>query len=335
MLKIGIIGSGFGLYGLLPAFNAVKSCRVTCICGKKTERLLNYCRSIKLENIYTDWRQMLEQENLDALAIAVTPNAQYEIAKAAIKKNLNIFAEKPFTANYRQAKELLKLAQKKRIVHTIDYTFPEIEEWQKVKQLIDKKTYGKLRHISVNWNFLSYDIRKGISGWKTDVREGGGALSFYFSHSLYYLEHYAGEVVNLRSLLSYSPESKNGGEVGVNLLLKFKNGATGDAAIRCNDKHLYRHQLIFICEKATVVLESKQGVFENFTINIYNGKEQKQLFVKKSKVSARNEDERVRVEKKFAARFVNGCINKKSVKPTFAEGLRVQKLTEEIRKQAI
>ena len=96
MLKVGIIGSGFGLYGLLPAFNYIKDCQVICICGKQTDRLLRYCEDINLKNIYSDWKEMLENEELDAVALAVTPNAQYEIAKVAIEKKINIFAEKPF-----------------------------------------------------------------------------------------------------------------------------------------------------------------------------------------------------------------------------------------------
>jgi len=335
MLKIGIIGSGFGLYGLLPAFNSIKNCQVTCICGEKTDRLVKYCQSINLKNIYSDWRIMLENENLDAIALAVPPSVQYEIAKVAIKKKINIFAEKPLAANYNQAKELLFLARKKRITHTVDFIFPEIEEWQKVKQIIDKKTYGKLKHISVNWNFLSYNIKNKISSWKTNVKEGGGALSFYFSHALYYLEYYVGEVLNVKSLFSYSKESKNGGEVGVDVLIKFKNGVTSDAHICSNDKGLNRHQLIFRFEKATIILENRNNVTKNFTISAYVGKMAKKITVKKNDITRKGEDERVRIVRKIGTRFINACISKNSTHPSFKEGLRVQELINKIRQSKI
>ena len=38
----------------------------------------------------------------------------------------------------------------------------------------------------MNWNFFSYDLKHKIDSWKTNVNEGGGALSFYFSHVLYH-----------------------------------------------------------------------------------------------------------------------------------------------------
>jgi predicted dehydrogenase len=113
MLKVGIVGSGFGLYGQLPAFNSIKNCQVVSICGKSTPRLLNYCQSIGLKKIYSNWKLMLENEQLDAIAVAVTPDAQYKIVKAAINKGLHIFAEKPLAENFKHAKELTLLAQKK------------------------------------------------------------------------------------------------------------------------------------------------------------------------------------------------------------------------------
>lgn len=331
MIKVGIIGSGFGLYGLLPAFNSTLKCEVVSICGKKTKRLVRYCQSIGLTNIYTNWQTMLDEEKLDALVLAVTPNAQYKIAKVAIEKGLHIFAEKPLAATYRDAKELLRLATKKKITHTIDFIFPEIEEWKKVKQLLDNKTLGKLKYIQLNWDFLSYNIKNRIASWKTNVVEGGGALSFYFSHSLYYLEYYVGQITAIKSFLSYSKESTNGGDVGVDLLLKFKNDINGYAHLRCDASGLNRHQLIFHLEKGTIFLETENSITENFIITIYTDAKIDKLYLPKDRSRTGDEDERVRVVKRLAARFVNSCIQGRSMIPSFKDGVRVQGLIEKIR----
>ena len=132
MVNVGIVGSGFGLYGLLPAFNATVGCKVISICSSKTQRLLEYYQNIGLKKIYSDWQVMLANEKLDAIALAVPPNMQYQIAKVAIGRGLHIFAEKPLAVTYKQAKELLDLAEKNKIKHSVDFLFPEIEEWKKV-----------------------------------------------------------------------------------------------------------------------------------------------------------------------------------------------------------
>lgn len=331
MLKIGIIGSGFGLYGLAPAFSSIENCRVVAICGKKSERLISYCRSIGLKNIYTDWQEMLDNEELDAIAIAVPPSVQYAIAKKAIGMRLNIFAEKPLALNYKQANELFVLAKKKKITHGIDFIFPEIDQWKKTKNLLDNKTFGKLEHVSVNWDFESYDIKNKISSWKTNTKEGGGALSFYFSHALYYLEYFAGEILDIKSVFSYSKKSTNGGETGVDLILKFKTGTNGYAHISCDSKGINRHRLLFQCEKGTIILESNKGVTDNFTINTYNQNGKENVFISENKISKEDEDERVKIVRKLAERFINACLFHTQMTPSFRDGLRVQELIEKIK----
>ncbi|MBU2612467.1 MAG: Gfo/Idh/MocA family oxidoreductase [Nanoarchaeota archaeon] len=334
MLKIGIIGSGFGLVGLVPAFNSIKGCRVVAICANKSEQLDISCNKMGSKNIYTDWQLLLENEDLNAVALAVTPRAQYQIAKVAISKGLHVFAEKPLTVNVAQARELLSLSEKNKITHGIDFIFPEIAEWKKVKELIDREIFGKLKHVSVNWDWLSGDIKYGRSSWKTNVSEGGGVLSFYFSHGLYYLEHLVGKITDVKSLFTYSPKSINGGEVGMELLLKFKNGVTGQAHVSCVSNGLIKHQLIFQCEEGVITLENKNSVVDNFIVKIYNQVGEKQVKVNKDK-NNKNEDERVKIVKKLATRFVKACISNQQMIPSFKEGLRVQELIEKIRKEII
>ena len=62
-----------------------KDANVVSICGKNSERMLNYCKKLSL-NRYTDWRKMLQKEKPDAVAIAVIPSHQYEIAKTCLGK---------------------------------------------------------------------------------------------------------------------------------------------------------------------------------------------------------------------------------------------------------
>jgi len=110
--KVTIVGSGFGMYGLLPSFSGIKGCNVVSICGKNSERMQSYCKKLSL-NRYTDWREMLQKEKPDAVAIAVIPRHQYEIAKYALENGIAVFAEKPLTTSFHTSSELNKLAKKK------------------------------------------------------------------------------------------------------------------------------------------------------------------------------------------------------------------------------
>jgi predicted dehydrogenase len=279
--------------------------------------------------MYTDWRLLLENEDLDAIAIAVVPSAQYDIATAALNKGLHVFAEKPLAANLREAKALLALARKKKITHGMDFIWPEIAEWKKAKELIDDEAFGKLQHISVNWDWLSGNIKNKQTSWKTSLAEGGGALSFYFSHGLQYLEHFAGRITHVKSVLSYTALSAEG-EAGADILFRFKSGATGYAHVSSNSPGRIKHQLVFQCESGVIVLENENAVVDDFVIKTYSQDGTKKLFVKKER-SKKNEDERVKMVKILAERFVRACIARRQTTPSFREGLRVQELIEQIR----
>ena len=331
MKRIGIIGSGFGMYGLLPSFSSLPDCQVVAFCGKKTDRVMKECEKYHVSKIYSDWKKMLDIEELDVVAIAVIPQNQYEICLVAIKKGINIFAEKPLAATLFQAKELLKFAEAKKIIHSIDFIFPEISAWEDLKKMLKTQQLGKISKITLDWDFLSYDIRNKLRTWKTDASLGGGALSFYFSHCLYYLEWLFGSMSIKKSSFEYAKESLNKTETQVNLEVEFENGAIGLLHIQCNNKLLNEHKLVVYGEKKNIVLINSSNIFDDFILTEYKvfeaGKKYKVSEVSKDK----SDDDRIQLIKKIAKRFIKCCDERKQMVPSFRDGLRVQELIEEIR----
>ena len=313
VVRVGIIGMGFGKIGLKSAFESVPGCTVVGICSGR------------------DWSAFLKRDDLDAIAIAVPPDVQYTIAKTALEKGLHVFAEKPLAANLKQAHELLALAKRKKSVHAIDFMFPEIAAWQSVKKMLDKKTFGRLRHVSTNWDWLSGEIKYGRATWRSEVQKGGGALSFYFSHGLHYLEHFAGPITTIAAQFSYAGKSTNGGETGVNMTLQFKSGATGTTHVSSNATDRTAHRLVFECERGVIVLENKNAIVDGFTITTYTDTEERTIKVAKD-AGKKGEDERVKAVRKLAARFVRAIQTRKQMQPSFEDGVRVEELIEQARK---
>jgi predicted dehydrogenase len=240
-----------------------------------------------------------------------------------------VFAEKPLAANIREARELLSMSRKKRIVHGIDFMFPEIAEWKKVKQILDSKKLGALKHVSVRWSWLSGDIKYNRTSWKTDRAVGGGMLSFYFSHGLNYLEHFVGSIIDADYVSTHLSKRQGGTESGFDMLLRFQNGVRGNVHLSRNSPGRVEHQLIFECEKGILTLENKNAVVDNFLVTIHSQVGMNHISVKKDK-GRDGEDERVKIVRKLAKRFVDACIQRKQMQPSFEEGLRVEELIEQI-----
>ena len=326
--KVAIVGSGFGMYGLLPAFSRIKECKVVSICGKNSEMLSNYCKKLGL-NRYTDWREMLQKEKPDAVAIAVIPSHQYEIAIYALENGMAVFAEKPLTTSFDTSLELNKLAKKKRLPNMLDFLFPEIPEWHAAKKAIENGLIGEILKVNVDWTFLSYDLMNHIKSWKTDVKQGGGALSFYFSHVFYYLEYFLGRIKNIECNFSSSEKSLNKGETGTDMTISFENGCVGNAHMDISNTDQQKHKVEFHAEGKTMILQNFNSNFvDNFELilNTSKGIEKIKPDMLLDSSYDESEDPRVKVIKPIAERFINWCNTGNTAKPDFEDGLRVQEL---------
>ncbi len=317
MIRLAIIGSNFGKIGLFPAFSSLKDCEVIGVFPGH------------------EWLDVLNNKSIDAVAIAVPPQKQYNIAKEALTRGLHVFAEKPLSANLAQGKVLAKLAKKNKVTTCIDFEFPEIAEWRKVKEILDTKKFGKLKKISVNWVWLANSIKNNQYSWKNSIREGGGVLSFYFSHGLYYLEHFAGPIRNLQTKFVYSKDRPNEAEIAIHMNIQFKNSVIGDVYVSCADRDLIEHKIVFECEKGTIILSAQNSVVDNFTVHTQlHGKKGKLIKIKKDKQIG-TEDQRVKIVRILAQKFIKACKNKQQMRPSFANGLRVQELISLARKNKI
>ena len=326
--KVAIVGSGFGMYGLLPAFSRIKECKVVSICGKNSEMISNYCKKLGL-NRYTDWRKMLQKEKPDAVAIAVIPSHQYEITRYALENGMAVFAEKPLTTSFDTSLELNKLAKKKRLPNMLDFLFPEIPEWHAAKKAIENGLIGEILKVNVDWTFLSYDLMNHIKSWKTDVKQGGGALSFYFSHVFYYLEYFLGRIKNIECNFSSSEKSLNKGETGIDMTISFENGCVGNAHMDISNADQQKHKVEFHAEGKTIILQNFNSNFvDNFELilNTSKGIEKIKPDMLLDSSYDESEDPRVKVIKPIAERFINWCNTGNTAKPDFEDGLRVQEL---------
>ena len=326
--KVAIVGSGFGMYGLLPAFSKIKECKVVSICGKNSEMMLNNCKKLGL-NRYTDWRKMLQKEKPDAVAIAVIPSHQYEITRYPLENGMAVFAEKPLTTSFDTSLELNKLAKKKRMPNMLDFLFPEIPEWHAAKKAIENGLIGEILKVNVDWTFLSYDLMNHIKSWKTDVKQGGGALSFYFSHVFYYLEYFLGRIKNIECNFSSSEKSLNKGETGIDMTISFENGCVGNAHMDISNADQQKHKVEFHAEGKTIILQNFNSNFvDNFELilNTSKGIEKIKPDMLLDSSYDESEDPRVKVIKPIAERFINWCNTGNTAKPDFEDGLRVQEL---------
>jgi predicted dehydrogenase len=170
LIRIGIVGCNYGRLVQLPAFRLDSRCEVVALAGRDATRTAGLAKAAGIAMAFADWKQLVEHQDVDAVAIAAMPNLQPAIAIHALELGKPVFAEKPMAADLASAQAMAEAAEVNGLATAVDFNFCEILSWRKAKALLDEGAIGRLRHVEVNWNVENYATRMRIKNWKTAAR---------------------------------------------------------------------------------------------------------------------------------------------------------------------
>ncbi len=179
---VGIIGSGFGLYGYLPAvIDGLKENVILPLCYRQKfdqrNELKNYAKHIS----WVDSEKELYSK-INTLIIALPPLKQEHIIHDILDyDNIHkLYLEKPLAVDPSNSVKLLNQLSYSGKQYRIGYTFQYTDWALHLSQLMQK---GNIQNnISLRWNFCAYHYRKNVNNWKRYHDKGGGAIRFYGIH---------------------------------------------------------------------------------------------------------------------------------------------------------
>ena len=305
-IRVGIIGGGFGYYGHYKAFQKINSCEVIAIA---TKRKIKISKKIK---IYSDPKKLIKDENLDLISIATMPKVQQTLLTEIIKKDLNLFIEKPLGVN--NLKFSNKLSQIKKSKVAVNFTFPEIDEFKYLKK---KFITQKIKDISINWFFDSSLNESNI--WKNKKSLGGGIIFNYFSHALYYIEFLFGKIIKIKKIKKTKSlfYCKIFTENNKKILFKLNS----------KSKTEKKHEIILFNSQIIKLLSSDPMRFDKF--DIY--KKDKKILIPKLK-KKHGKDVRFIYIAILLKRFIKSIKNNLNFNPNYLDGLKNLKWINKIEK---
>ena len=175
--KVGILGSGFGLYGYLPCFLNNKYKVYTLLRYKKKILLRKDLRKYEKKiNFICNTNELLHHS--DIIVIAKRPYDQEHLIKKIIKKKLfykDYFFEKPLCSSPLKSIHYFNLLIKRKVNFRIGYLFLYTNFYKKFLK-------NKNKNINLMWKFKSFDLNKKKLTWKLNHRSGGGIIRFYAIH---------------------------------------------------------------------------------------------------------------------------------------------------------
>ncbi|MDR6879516.1 Gfo/Idh/MocA family oxidoreductase [Bacillus sp. 3255] len=174
-LKVGVIGIGHVAAIHLEAYRAHPEVEIAALCDTILEKAKRAALEFHVPSVYTDYRELLKQEDLDFIDIC-TPNAFHAIiATEGLHAGKHVFTEKPDAIDVEGALQMVEAARQsgKHLMAMRNNRFaPGV---QFLKRFIDQGLLGEAYTGRCGW--LRRRGIPGKGGWFT-TREisGGGPL---------------------------------------------------------------------------------------------------------------------------------------------------------------
>lgn len=255
MIRVGIVGSNYGRTVQLPAFRADPRCEVVALAGTDAARTTELARAAGVAKGYGDWRALVEDRDVQAVAIATMPSLQAQVALRALELGKPVFAEKPMASDLAGARAMLERAKASGLPTMIDFNFHQIMAWLRAKDMLDAGAVGTLRHVTVHWHVESRALQMRMRNWKTVGDNGGGVLGNFISHCFHYLEWFVGPLDGLSARIAGLPDDGEL-ETTVAMALRYKSGPLVSLSMSCASYLGIGHRIEFFGEDGTLVLHN-------------------------------------------------------------------------------
>lgn len=324
-IRVGIVGAGFGSYGLLPAFRRDSRCEVTAIATASKDSAARAAIQLGIQPFWR-WEDLVTSDRVDAVAIATPPVFQPAIALAALALGKPVFAEKPLAATLADAETLLKTAEASQLANVVDFIFPELRVFAKAKELMSQGAIGTPLHISAEWIFWSADHRSNVTTWRTDSRSGGGALSHYGSHMIYYLQWFFGPIVSMTARITKPADYRHSGDTIATLMLTFENGNSGTLTVSSGSPTAARHTVEILGTTGSLVLSNTSDNPIAFELQHHRGQET--IGAPVLEPAETEVDCRVAPASRIVRRFIDWILTGQGTRPSFRDGFDVQRVIE-------
>ncbi|HOI29564.1 MAG TPA: Gfo/Idh/MocA family oxidoreductase [Melioribacteraceae bacterium] len=172
--KVGVIGLG-GIAQLvhLPIISRLETVKLVSVAEINKNKLKTAGEKYSGVRPYADYKEMIVNEDLDAVIISTPTDTHEEIALACLESKKNVLIEKPVARNFREAKEIAQAAKKVKKVAMVGMNSRFRPDTMLLRSIINSGELGDLFYINCSW------LRRKSSAQKWFVNKnlsGGGVI---------------------------------------------------------------------------------------------------------------------------------------------------------------
>jgi UDP-N-acetylglucosamine 3-dehydrogenase len=229
-IGIGVIGCGaIAQNAHLPHYAAHPRAQIVAVADIDEPRARAAAEKFGAANVYTDYRKLLERDDIQAVSVC-TPNYLHaEQTLAALQAGKDVLCEKPMATSIGDAERMVEMAQDldKQLMIAFSHRFYPFN--QMARQLIAEGKIGRPYTVRVRFAHRGpYDSWSAMSDWFFDQqRAGGGAILDMGIHALDIARFVLGAEIRTVSANLATLAHQIQAEDTATISLEFSNGALG------------------------------------------------------------------------------------------------------------
>lgn len=178
-LTAGILGLSTGGAGMLEAASQLRSFTVKAIADRDQQKVEKLATRYGCQP-YTDYRQLIVQNEFDCLLVAAETHACDEHLRAALKRRFHILKLAPAARNFEEASEYDHLARNAGVQFIVANCARFAASYRTAHQVIAE---GRLEHIFLVTAYCS--VRAGErAAWHVDPKLAGGGVLMHEGYQL-------------------------------------------------------------------------------------------------------------------------------------------------------
>jgi predicted dehydrogenase len=195
-LRVGMIGYGFmgrahsNAYKRLNDFFEVEHRPVLkAVAARNQQKAKAFADQWGYERIETDWRRLIEADDIDLIDVGAPNRLHKEIAVAAAQAGKMILCEKPLAMNVAEAEEMTAAVEKAGVPNMVWFNYRRVPAIALAKQVVDEGRIGRPFHYRAtylqDWT-IAADVPQGGAGlWRLDIADAGsGVTGDLLAHSI-------------------------------------------------------------------------------------------------------------------------------------------------------
>ncbi|MEK3779105.1 Gfo/Idh/MocA family protein [Paenibacillus sp. FSL R5-0810] len=242
-INVGVIGTGSISAMHLQSYQKHANANLLAVCDLNEERARLAAEKYGATKVFTDYRELLADPEIDAVSICTWNNTHAEISIAALNAGKHVLVEKPLCRTVEEALRVQEAVKSSGKLLQVGFVRRYDPNAQMLREFADKGEFGEIYFAKAS------SIRRlgNPGGWFSDIeRSGGGPLIDIGVHVIdlcWYMMgrpkpvavsantyRKLGNRSNVRNLSFYKAADydaeKNTVEDMANAMIRFENGAS-------------------------------------------------------------------------------------------------------------